>query len=53
MGQAAVQLLMSQIDGAEVSSEELFFEPELVVRNSTARLGARSGARERATSPTQ
>ena len=52
MGQAAVKLLMSQIEGAEVSSEELFFEPELVVRSSTARLGAGSVARERATSST-
>jgi LacI family transcriptional regulator, repressor for deo operon, udp, cdd, tsx, nupC, and nupG len=53
MGQAAVKLLMSQIEGAEVSSEELFFEPELVVRSSTARLGAGSVARERATSSTR
>jgi LacI family repressor for deo operon, udp, cdd, tsx, nupC, and nupG len=36
MGQAAVTQLMSQIDGAQVSSEEMLFEPELVVRSSTA-----------------
>jgi hypothetical protein len=27
---------MSQINGAHVSSEEMLFEPELVVRSSTA-----------------
>jgi LacI family repressor for deo operon, udp, cdd, tsx, nupC, and nupG len=36
MGQAAVTQLMSQIGGANVSSEEMLFEPELVVRGSTA-----------------
>jgi LacI family transcriptional regulator, repressor for deo operon, udp, cdd, tsx, nupC, and nupG len=35
MGQAAVSQLMSQVAGARVSSEELLFEPELVVRGST------------------
>jgi LacI family repressor for deo operon, udp, cdd, tsx, nupC, and nupG len=35
MGQAAVRQLLSQIDGTPVSSEELLFEPELVVRAST------------------
>jgi LacI family transcriptional regulator, repressor for deo operon, udp, cdd, tsx, nupC, and nupG len=35
MGQAAVGQLLRQIEGAEVSSEELLFEPELVVRAST------------------
>jgi DNA-binding LacI/PurR family transcriptional regulator len=35
MGQAAVAQLLSQIDGTQVSSEELLFEPELVVRSST------------------
>jgi LacI family repressor for deo operon, udp, cdd, tsx, nupC, and nupG len=52
MGQAAVTLLMSQIDGSEVSSEELFFEPELVVRSSTARLGGPPVARDGAISST-
>lgn len=36
MGQAAVTLLMNQINGIGVSNDELFFEPELVVRTSTA-----------------
>jgi LacI family transcriptional regulator, repressor for deo operon, udp, cdd, tsx, nupC, and nupG len=35
MGQAAVGQLLSQIEGRQVSSEELLFEPELVVRAST------------------
>jgi LacI family transcriptional regulator, repressor for deo operon, udp, cdd, tsx, nupC, and nupG len=41
MGQAAVSQLMSQLDGTHVSSEELLFEPELVVRGSTAPLAVR------------
>ncbi|MBA8928554.1 DNA-binding LacI/PurR family transcriptional regulator [Kutzneria viridogrisea] len=36
MGRAAVDLLVSQIDGGPASTEELLFEPELVVRGSTA-----------------
>jgi DNA-binding LacI/PurR family transcriptional regulator len=36
MGQAAVTHLMSQISGGRVSTEEMLFEPELVVRGSTA-----------------
>jgi LacI family transcriptional regulator, repressor for deo operon, udp, cdd, tsx, nupC, and nupG len=35
MGQAAVAQLLSQVAGSQVSSEELLFEPELVVRGST------------------
>jgi DNA-binding LacI/PurR family transcriptional regulator len=35
MGQAAVAQLLSQVGGTDVSSEELLFEPELVVRAST------------------
>jgi LacI family repressor for deo operon, udp, cdd, tsx, nupC, and nupG len=35
MGQAAVGQLLSQVGGTPVSSEELLFEPELVVRAST------------------
>src|SRR5205085_11610560 len=35
MGRSAVALLIGQIGGAPVSSEELLFEPELVVRGST------------------
>jgi DNA-binding LacI/PurR family transcriptional regulator len=37
MGRAAVELLVGQIDGAAVSTDELLFEPELVVRGSTGR----------------
>jgi DNA-binding LacI/PurR family transcriptional regulator len=37
IGKAAVALLASAMEGAKVSSEELFYEPELVVRGSTAR----------------
>ncbi|MDH2424943.1 LacI family DNA-binding transcriptional regulator [Sphaerisporangium sp. TRM90804] len=36
MGRTAVTLLVSQIEGATVTAEELLFEPELVVRGSTA-----------------
>ncbi len=35
MGRSAVAVLVSQIGGAPVSSEEMLFEPELVVRGST------------------
>nr|MDT0661736.1 LacI family DNA-binding transcriptional regulator [Micromonospora sp. DSM 115978] len=35
MGQAAVDLLVTQIEGAEGFRDELLFEPELVVRGST------------------
>jgi LacI family transcriptional regulator, repressor for deo operon, udp, cdd, tsx, nupC, and nupG len=37
MGQAAVDLLVAQIEGAGVTGDELLFEPELVVRGSTGR----------------
>jgi len=40
MGRSAVALLISQIGGAPTSSEELFFEPELVVRGSTGPVAA-------------
>ncbi|MEU2201617.1 LacI family DNA-binding transcriptional regulator [Isoptericola sp. NPDC019482] len=36
MGRAAVDILASMIAGATVSRDELLFEPELVVRRSTA-----------------
>ena len=36
MGRAAVELLANQISGTPVPDEELLFEPELVVRSSTA-----------------
>jgi LacI family transcriptional regulator, repressor for deo operon, udp, cdd, tsx, nupC, and nupG len=40
MGQAAVATLISQIGGAPVSTQELFFEPDLVVRGSTEPVGS-------------
>lgn len=36
MGQAAVDLLVNQMTGGAVLTDELLFEPELVVRGSTA-----------------
>jgi DNA-binding LacI/PurR family transcriptional regulator len=39
MGRAAVELLMTQIQGGAVPPGELLFEPELVVRGSTAKAG--------------
>jgi DNA-binding LacI/PurR family transcriptional regulator len=36
MGKAAVALLVNQIENVAVYPEELLFEPELVVRGSTA-----------------
>jgi DNA-binding LacI/PurR family transcriptional regulator len=42
MGRTAVTLLVSQIEGASVTADELLFEPELVVRGSTAPARARS-----------
>jgi DNA-binding LacI/PurR family transcriptional regulator len=36
IGQAAVDLLVKQMDGVDVLADELLFEPELVVRGSTA-----------------
>jgi DNA-binding LacI/PurR family transcriptional regulator len=36
MGRAAVELLNAQIQGSDVPHNELLFEPELVVRGSTA-----------------
>lgn len=50
MGHAAVGQLVSQIGGGKVSSEELLFEPELVVRGSTGpavRVGAAAAASAR------
>ncbi|GGK80843.1 LacI family DNA-binding transcriptional regulator [Mangrovihabitans endophyticus] len=35
MGQAAVDILVNQIEGAAATTDELLFEPELVVRGST------------------
>jgi DNA-binding LacI/PurR family transcriptional regulator len=44
MGRTAVTLLVSQIEGASVTAEELLFEPELVVRGSTAPAKVRPNA---------
>jgi DNA-binding LacI/PurR family transcriptional regulator len=41
LGRAAVTLLVNQIEGATVTTEELLFEPELVVRGSTGPIMAR------------
>ncbi|CAM5364060.1 LacI family DNA-binding transcriptional regulator [Streptomyces violaceorubidus] len=41
MGRAAVDLLCAQIQGTEVPHRELLFEPELVVRGSTAQVSVR------------
>ncbi|QIJ60856.1 LacI family DNA-binding transcriptional regulator [Streptomyces sp. JB150] len=40
MGRAAVELLNAQIQGTDVPHSELLFEPELVVRGSTAQARA-------------
>jgi DNA-binding LacI/PurR family transcriptional regulator len=44
MGRAAVELLANQIRGVSVAPDELLFEPELVVRASTAPLRRPSSA---------
>jgi DNA-binding LacI/PurR family transcriptional regulator len=36
IGRAAVTLLVNQLEGGSVAAEELLYEPELVVRASTA-----------------
>ncbi len=41
MGRAAVEVLCTQIQGSEVPPGELLFEPELVVRDSTAQVRRR------------
>ena len=38
MGHAAVTLLVNQVAGTPVPTEEMLFEPELVVRGSTGAL---------------
>jgi DNA-binding LacI/PurR family transcriptional regulator len=45
MGKAAVALLVSQMEAATVQTEELLFEPELVVRESTGPAPAQPPAR--------
>ncbi len=42
MGKAVVDLLVGEISGAKVTHDELLFEPELVVRRSTAPVRVRS-----------
>ena len=44
IGRAAVATVASQIEGAEVAAEELFFDPELVARGSTAAAPVRTAA---------
>jgi DNA-binding LacI/PurR family transcriptional regulator len=44
IGRAAVAMLTGQIEGSAVQAEELFFEPELVARGSTAAAPVRLGA---------
>ncbi len=41
IGRAAVEMLAGQIEGAPVSADELFFEPEVVARGSTANVPTR------------
>ncbi|SDS25199.1 LacI family DNA-binding transcriptional regulator [Paraoerskovia marina] len=43
MGRAAVDLLAAMVGGGDVSRDELLFEPELVVRGSTAAAPASTG----------
>jgi len=42
VGRAAVELLTGQIEGAQIAAEELFFEPEIIARGSTAAAPVRS-----------
>jgi LacI family transcriptional regulator, repressor for deo operon, udp, cdd, tsx, nupC, and nupG len=42
MGQATVSLLVNLVGGGDVPTDELFFEPELVVRGSTGPVRANS-----------
>lgn len=44
IGRAAVTVLVNQIEGVAVQTEELLFEPELVVRGSTAPARVRAEA---------
>jgi DNA-binding LacI/PurR family transcriptional regulator len=38
IGRAAVALLTGAMEGTKIAPDELFYEPELVVRGSTARM---------------
>jgi DNA-binding LacI/PurR family transcriptional regulator len=42
IGRAAVEMLVGQIEGSSVPPEELFFEPEIVARGSTASAPSRA-----------
>ncbi len=42
IGRAAVEMLVGQIEGSSVAPEELFFEPEIVARGSTASAPSRA-----------
>ena len=42
IGRAAVEMLTGQIEGSQVSADELFFEPEIVARGSTGAAPARA-----------
>jgi DNA-binding LacI/PurR family transcriptional regulator len=44
IGRAAVAMLTGQIEGSSVPPEELFFEPEMVARGSTAAAPVKLGA---------
>jgi DNA-binding LacI/PurR family transcriptional regulator len=44
IGRAAVEMLAGQIEGSAVSAEELFFEPEIIARGSTAAARVRVAA---------
>ncbi len=44
MGRMVIELLVAQIAGAEVSTDEFLFEPELVVRGSTGPARTRKAA---------
>src|SRR5216683_2367513 len=48
MGRAVVSTLVHQVEGLTVAPEELLFEPELVVRGSTAPATSRTAAGQRA-----
>lgn len=45
MGRAAVEVLVAQFGGRDVGRDELLFEPELVVRESTGQAPGRGGAK--------
>lgn len=47
IGRAAVAILTAQMEGSAVPPEELFYEPELVVRGSTAPVSTRRHAAAR------